>query len=273
MALRRFQPPARDQVGPESLDHPLFAPFQAWHGLLLGPQWPAVASLDAVLAVAGKRFVVQDAALLGDGLHYEARIQRGCIATRQDNWHDLFNALVWARYPALKHALNAAQCRHLAQMGSSARNAAQQALTQFDESGLLLRVSDPALVAAWDAHDWQALFVSHAEAWRDGRIVVVCAFGHALLEQLLLPGRKLVGKCLLVQADDDERALASVLASLDAGQVLQQASELRPLPLAGIPGWYPDQDATFHADAGYFRPLRAGRSYPRPLLADAGAQR
>jgi len=32
-----------------------------------------------------------------------------------------------------------------------------------------------------------------------------------------------------------------------------------------VPGWHPRQGAAFHAQADYFRPLRAGRRYPPPL--------
>ncbi|TGT79046.1 DUF3025 domain-containing protein, partial [Mesorhizobium sp. M8A.F.Ca.ET.161.01.1.1] len=90
--------------------------MQGFRDLLDVTAWPSVAALDARLAVPGKRLVEQDAALLADGLHYETRIARGRIATRADNWHDLFNALVWAAYPQLKRALNVQQCRHIEAM-------------------------------------------------------------------------------------------------------------------------------------------------------------
>lgn len=266
-ARRRFVPPPRGQVEAACFDHPLLAPFARWRGLLGGPRWPDMATLNAAVPVQGCRFVAQDAALLADGLHYEQRIAQGRIATREANWHDLFNALVWGRYTAIKQALNARQCTAIAQMGPRSRNAAQQALTQFDESGLVVRLRDRVLLAAWDAHDWRTLFVDHAAAWQRGDIGVAAGFGHALLEQCLLPGRRLVGKALVVVADDDAEAVAAVAAAIGNGRVLQQASELRPLPLAGIPGWHPSQDAAFYADAGYFRPLRDGRVYPPPLHA------
>lgn len=265
-ASRRFVPPARGQVPAPCWQHPLLGPFAAWQGVLQAPEWPAMAALNAALPVAGKCFVAQDAALLADGLHYEQRIAQGRIATRPQNWHDLFNALVWGRYPSLKQALNARQCAAIAAMGLRQRNAAQQALTQFDESGLVLRVRDAGVLGAWDRHDWRGVFVDHAAAWQRGDIAVAACFGHALLEQCLLPGRLLVGKALVVQAADDAAAIAQVAAAIAQGRVLQAAAELRPLPLAGIPGWHAGQDAAFYAQAGYFRPLRPGRVYP-PLLA------
>lgn len=264
-ASRRFVPPLRGQVQAACFDHPLLAPFAAWADLIRAPHWPDMAALNAAAPVAGACFVAQDVALLADGLHYEQRIAAGRIATRAQNWHDFFNALVWARYPAIKRALNGRQCAAIAEVGNKARNAAQQALTQFDESGLVVRVRDPALLAAWDAHHWQALFVDQAPAWQRGDIAVVACFGHALLEQCLLPGRRLVGKALVVVAEDDAAAIAHVASAITGARVLQAASELRPLPLAGITGWQVAQDAAFYRDADYFRPLREGRAYPSPL--------
>ena len=268
-AARRFVPPLRGQVDPACFDHPLLAPFARWGDLIRATVWPDMATLNAAAPVAGKVFVAQDAALLADGLHYEQRIAAGRIATRPENWHDFFNALVWSRYPAIKQALNARQCAAIAQVGTRQRNAAQQALTQFDESGLVVRVRDATLLAAWDAHDWRALFVDQAAAWRRGDIAVAASFGHALLEQCLLPGRRVVGKALVVVGEDDATAIAQVAGAINDGQVLQQASELRPLPLAGIPGWHASQDAAFYAAADYFRPLREGRTYP-PALTGQG---
>ncbi len=259
---RRFVAPPRAEVAASAFDHPLFAQIADLRDLLSSPDWPSVPMLDQRLALDGKRLVQQTDALLADGLHYETRIALGAIATRAENWHDLFNALVWARYPALKRALNAQQCRHIAGQGGRQRNRAQAALTQFDETGVVVRVSDPALLQAWDAHDWEALFVTQADAWREGKIAVAAVFGHALMEQALLPERLLVGKCLVVQGGDDAGAVAAVAEAVEDGRVLSDPLELRPLPLMGVPGWWVPQDTAFYSDAGYFRPLREGRKYP-----------
>lgn len=266
-ARRRFVAPTREQVDPACFAHPLFAGFAAWRDLLVTGDWPGIAALNARLLLPGKCFAAQEAALLADGLHYEVRIgERGRIATRERNWHDLFNALVWMRQPAIKQALNARQCLHIAAMGPHRRNRAQQALTQFDESGVIVRVGDAALLDAWDAHDWSGLFHAGAGAWRTERIAIAAVVGHALLEQALLPGRLPVGKCLVVRAVDDETAVAQVAAAIAQGRVLDDPLELRPLPLAGVPGWQAGQTAAFYAQADCFRPLRPGRAYPPPLV-------
>ncbi|WP_411851661.1 DUF3025 domain-containing protein [Stenotrophomonas sp. LGBM10] len=260
---RRFIAPARDAVAAGCFDHPLFEPYGAFRDVLRAPDWLAVDHLDARLALPGRRLVEQDAALLADGLHYETRIaERGCIATRARSWHDQFNALVWARYPAIKHALNARQCRHIAAQGPAVRNRAQAALTQFDETGVIVRVRDPALLDAWDRHDWAALFVEGERGWRTGAIAVAGVIGHALMEQALLPERVLVGKCVVVQGGDDAQAVAHTAAMIANGRLLGDPSELRPLPLMGIPGWHARQDLAFYRQADYFRPLRQGRRYP-----------
>lgn len=239
--LRRFMPPPRAAVDATVFEHPLFAGLKDFHDLLAGREWPAIADLDARLGLSGLRLVEQDATLLADGLHYEARIAQGRIATRADNWHDLFNALVWARHRQLKHALNARQCLHIESMPPGQRNRAQAALTQFDETGVIVRMRDETLLAGWDAHDWRALF--EPAYWQSGDIAIAAVFGHALMEQALLPGRRLVGKCVVVHGDADAECVDAVARAINEGGVLTDPLQLRPLPLAGIPGWYEVQDA------------------------------
>ena len=78
-----------------------------------------------------------------------------------------------------------------------------------------------------------------------------------------------VAKCLVVPGDlDDDACAARVAAAILAGDVLDDPLELRPLPLAGVPGWHPAQDAEFHATAPCFCPVRPGRVYPLPIPAD-----
>lgn len=267
MSKRRFIAPLRSEVDVGCFAHPVFDGFSAFKPWYIAPEWPTLAELNAAMPVAGKCFARQDLSLLGDGLHYEARIaEGGAIATREENWHDLFNATIWCRHPAIKRALNAQQCAHIAAMGSAQRNRAQYALTQFDEAGTIVRIRDRELLALWDAHDWTALFHAHAASWRSGDIRIAAVIGHALLEHALVPELFLVGKCIAVLGDDDDDAcVARVAGAIAEGRVLSDPLALRPLPLAGIPGWYPGQDDAFFAEAACFRPLREARRYPPPL--------
>ena len=268
MSKRRFVAPPREDVDPACFDHPMHAGYAAFRDWCVSPDWPSIDVLNAALPSDGPRFVAQDAALLDDGLHYETRIAGlGAIATRPGNWHDLFNAMVWCRHPALKRALNARQCAHIATMGPSERNRAQYALTQFDEAGAIVWVDDPVLLAAWDRHDWRALCFDHADTWRRGDIAVAAIIGHALLEMSLAPALFPVAKCLVIRGDaDDAVCVARVADAIATGEVLADPLELRPLPLAGLPGWHPAQDATFYATAPCFRPVRPDRAYPAPIV-------
>lgn len=260
----RFVAPSRADVPADVYATPPLAAWRDAADWLVSPQFPAVAALnDGWRDAGGRRFVEQTPELLADGLHYETRIaRRGEIATRADNWHDFFNALVWRRYAPVKAALNARQVAEIGVMGDKARNRAQCALTHFDEGGVIVEVRDASLLALWDAHDWHGLFWRERDAWRDGRIEAH-VFGHALLEMALVPHTVITGKALAVVGDEPAGAVASAIAGARA---LTDPQELRPLPVSGIPGWHRDNaDEAFYRTAPCFRPLRPGRTYPRPL--------
>ena len=163
----RFVAPARDQIDAREFDS---QPLSAWHefsDLLKSGSWPDLATLNALRRdPSTPSFVAQTRELKADGLHYESRIgERGMIATRERNWHDLLNALIWIRYPELKAALNRRQVAEIAVAGTKTRTRAQCALTHFDEAGVIVMLRDRALLRAWDAHDWLELFWHRREAW------------------------------------------------------------------------------------------------------------
>jgi hypothetical protein len=272
----RFIAPARGEVDAAVFERPPLADWREFEPLLGGAEWPSVAAIDALRAAAPgsagiPRFVAQTPALLSDGLHYEQRIvERAEVATRAENWHDLFNALIWLRHPALKAALNRRQVDEIAKIGTKARTRAQCALTHFDEAGVVVALTDPALLALWDAHDWHGLFWRERAAWSDGRVEII-VFGHALLEHALWPSQLLVGKALVVAAYD--AAADRAAAAIEARALLNDPQELRPLPLSGIPGWHADNAReTFYFEAPCFRARREGRSYPPPLRPAPGGE-
>jgi hypothetical protein len=265
----RYTAPSR-----ESIDVGLFAqlPFAQWDefaSLLHGDGWPSIDQLNARWPSTGQpRFVAQTPALLADGLHYEERIaMAGAIATRENNWHDLLNALIWLRYGAIKRALNTQQVTEIARMGRKVRSRVQCALTHFDEGGVVVVLRDASLLSLWDRHDWVGLFRDQREAWIRGD-AVAHVFGHAVLEHALTADTLLVGKALVFVADDtasDEVVLEACARGIAAGSLLRDPQELRPMPLSGIPGWHRDgENPGFHEGAPCFRPLRAGRHYPPP---------
>ncbi len=211
-------------------------------------------------------FAAETAALLADGLHYEVRIfETGVIATRENHWHDLLNALMWLDRRALKCAVNTAYVQEIRAGSVAHRSRAQYALTHFDEAGAVVVVRDKALLALWDAHDWHGLLWSGRAQWtRDARVIL---FGHALLEHLLVPEILPVAKCLVVLdgARNDSEILRTVAREIENHACLRDPQELRPLPLAGLHGWHCAnlQEAFYHT-APCFRPLRPGRRYPDP---------
>ena len=272
----RFQAPARGAVSAAFLAHPIAEGFPHLHSLLKG-DWPDLATLNALLGAvhhpisgAQLHFVPQTRALQADGLHYEARIfHHGAIATRAQNWHDLFNAVCWLDRHALKCAVNHAYVQELEDGSTQERSRRQAALTHFDEAGAVVITRNAARLAAWDAHDWESLFLS--DRGMLGRDFRLCIFGHALLEHCLEPAIFPVAKCLVLAADPAlpaEAALPALARAIACGRVLADPQELRPLPLAGFPGWHPRNDSlAFYREAPCFRPLRPGRRYPPPWPA------
>lgn len=201
-----------------------------------------------------------------DGFDYEMRIwARGEVATRPDNWHDFFNALVWFTFPAAKAAVNARHVAALAVRGSAGgRGHDRDALTHFDECGVLVVSSDPSLLALLRSFQWSALF------WERrldlARALRCFVFGHATYEQLRQPFRGLTAKAVLYEQTHDwlRRPLAEQLADLDqrlAGELAAGEHGLprafHPLPLMGLPGVTPDNEsAAYYADRWQFRPGR-----------------
>lgn len=266
----RYVAPAREAVDPTVFT---LAPLSDWRNYaewLQGSRWPSIEELNARWpAHISERFVAQTRELLEDGLHYEERIAtNGLIATREANWHDLFNAMIWLRHPQLKRALNRQQMAEIAQVGRRERSRPQCAQTHFDEAGVIVVVKDPALIELWDRHDWYELFWRRREAWANGEIAVE-VFGHALLEHALTSGKLLVGKALAVvagQGVDSAQAVACCTDAIAEGRWLRDPLELRPLPLSGIPGWHADnEEESFHRHAACYQPLREGRRYPPPI--------
>lgn len=281
VARRRYLAPPRAAVDAACFDAPIFDGYRRHDAWLRASDWPTLAELNRSLAESrvgngdrSLRFVEQTAALLADGLHYEQRIREHAqVPTRPENWHDLFNALVWIEHGAIKAALNMRQMADIAVVGRTQRTRAQCAMTHFDEAGAVVLLRDAALLSLWDAHDWHGLFWRERDAWLDGRAQAL-VFGHALLEHALQRQPVHTAKCLVVlhegAASEGASGLAqateSVARAIAEGAVMNDPQELRPLPLSGIPGWHPDTVREgFYREADYFRPLREGRCYPAPL--------
>ena len=181
------------------------------------------------------------------------------------NLHDFFNALVWCAYPRIKAALNARQADAIDRLGvGPVRGGLRDALTLFDESGVLFATADPALGAALRGFDWPTLMLAERAAW--GRRCEARIVGHALFEKLVDPYKACTAHAWIVDVpaayfdwpDDARRAWldAAVARALAAEAPARRA--FAPLPVLGVPGWWPaNEDPAFYADPRVFR---AGRT-------------
>ncbi len=243
--------------------NPLFAPLAHWQAQLPpGPDTVAVAALAERHPVdTGNGRPVRFVPPKDDGLRYECRVwECGEVETRPDNWHDYFNALVWLTFPHTKRAVTAA---HVAAMQptEAGRGMARDALTHFDECGIVVLSSKPALLDLLRNFAWKTLFVERrAEVMAAMRFVV---FGHATYEALLQPFRGLTAKAVLyeVEAGWLDWPLAEQLTAVDQRLAADLASgryrrprDFQPLPLLGIPGVTPDnEDPAYYDDTWQFR--------------------
>lgn len=258
---------------------PLFEPLRIHGAGLATGDWPTLAALQAAFDARGVisgggqalRLVSQDAARTRAFEHrYEARLYlKGELAMRSRNWHDLFNALVWLAFPRSKAAINA---RHyqalLAQQANGAHNRGptQDALTLFDEGGVIVACAEPDLLELLRGFEWKRLF------WRERERVIArmrwLLFGHAIYEKALAPFVGITGRGVLLEVDAGFHALPlhAQMAQLDArvaALVADAASfkatrELAPVPILGVPGWWPANRAqAFYDNTDYFRPGRA----------------
>ncbi len=260
---------------------PMFEPLRWAASALSGPDWPGCDELNRIIAsrdgrmvnAAGRplRFVGQQPRQKTFAHQYEPRIfLRGEVQMRSRNWHDLFNALVWLTFPAAKGALNR---RHYAELerehasGARGRGPARDALTLFDEGGVIVAVSDPALAALLAGFEWKTLFWQRrGEVLQRMRFYL---FGHALYEKALTPFAGVTGRGVIFEVADAFFALplTAQLGALDARLAARISDaarfaatrELIPVPILGVPGWCADNaHAQYYDNLDYFRPARAG---------------
>lgn len=198
------------------------------------------------------RFVPQ--AALPDGMAYEQYIfeQRG-VPTR-DGLHDFFNGVIWQHFPLAKQRLNQVQAAHIAADGVQAvRGPVRDAITVFDENAALLRAPD-ALWNALAARDWQRLFLELRPLWAQASLRL---FGHALLEKLVSPRKPITAHVYRVQPATDSIADLDAWLARDLTAAKLAGKPFVPLPVLGVPGWWPANDEpAFYDDTQVFRPAR-----------------
>ncbi|MGH8743741.1 MAG: DUF3025 domain-containing protein [Burkholderiales bacterium] len=264
---------------PLFLEHsPIFEPLKpAGLGLSKFSDWPTCFDCQSLLA--GKeivnatglplRFVLQGKKSGKPEDKYEARIYlQGEVQVRNKNWHDLLNALVWMTFPKSKAALNRRHFLAMEEMineGRRNRGPTQDALTLFDEGGVIVACSDLGLAQLLENFKWKELF------WRNREAVISSMkyflFGHAIYEKALQPFTGVTGRAVIFQvaADFFAASLEQQLRMLDEQladylanpQRFNRTSELAPVPILGIPGWNAENEReSYYEDEAYFR---AGR--------------
>jgi len=263
----------------------MFEPLRV-HAPAFGDGWPGIADLQRLLdrrdpparnaGGMSLRTVPQGrrARAFEDG--YEARLfLKGELQVRAGNWHDLFNLLVWLVFPRAKAALNE---RHYAALeerraaGPVNRGPVQDALTLFDEGGVIVAASDHELLQMVREWRWKELFWGNRA--RLSARMCFCIFGHALYEKALQPFIGVTGRGILLEMEPQlfDAPPAEQLAVLDtriASTIRDPASlaatrELAVVPVLGVPGWCNgNEQEDFYDDQDYFR---AGRSTPSLAL-------
>lgn len=265
------------------LQSPLFAPL---HPVLAGlalDRFPGLQDCNALLAgckqaitvYSGQplRFAPQQQGPLAFEAQYEPRCYlSGEVQMREQNWHDLLNALVWLTFPKAKAAINARHYHALldSRQGASAatssqRGAVRDTNTLLDESGVVVVSTDAELLQLLRDFQWQELFWARRAQVQAGMGFYL--FGHGLYEKALQPYLGMTGQGLLLTVEQSFFAWpqARQLAHLDMllaeyladPQHCQTTRELAPVPLLGVPGWAADNErAEYYANTDYFRPGR-----------------
>jgi len=212
-----------------------------------------------------------------DAPAYEMHIHAsGEVPTRPGDWHDFFNALAWCVWPRTKSACNALHLREQrarAEAGLPGRGPLRDALTQFDECGIVVVSSDPQIPALLADHAWEeAFWARRAQLLATTRFLI---FGHGSWDQLRQPFIGLCAKAihrvvdaawLSLPAEEGQRECDAWLAARLTAEPFGKA-DLTPLPLLGVPGVVAgSESADYYRDIRQFRPRRAaGRG-----LAHAG---
>lgn len=198
------------------------------------------------------------------GYYEEIIFKDKLIPTRPNNWHDLFNGLIWLLFPKTKGLLNRQHMLDISRHGVSPRTKKRDVLTHFDECGVVLAYSDPKLIELLRLHQWHEIFYGKRSVWN--KQISAHVFGHANLEMLLNPFIGLTGKWLGVEVRSEffKLPVMQQMAHLDqrlskdviTENLFQQDKPLMPIPLLGIPQWCTEnQSLSFYENKNYFRPL------------------
>lgn len=255
---------------------PMFEPlYRVAHTLNQFDHWPTFDLLNQLIATHCSsihthnghllQFVPQSESIEHFEQQYEPRTYLcGELQTREQNWHDLFNALVWMTFPYTKAILNALHYHDLKTRPAhhqATRGQLRDAITLFDESGVLVTSSDDHLTQLLKHFEWKTLFwENRSNLLKHMRFYL---FGHGLYEKALSPYVGMTGKGLIFQVKPAfyQKNLTNQIIDLDSklANLLSSGSitsaDLTPVPLLGYPDWSPDNSsAAYYENKNYFRP-------------------
>ena len=274
---------------------PWLAPFQATgQQLIQSGDWLQAANQIAhqqdLRTASDRRVVFVPQHSFAANVSYEAHIHASGEVPTRDNLHDFFNTLAWLRFPQIKRTLNALHAAsqrqqsdtgdvgnvddkngrsdsgivagHSGSSGSSgARGRARDAATLFDENAALFLCSDQSSVEALRQHQWASVLQRSPDDFFSTTAVVL--FGHALIEKLVKPYKAITAHVWITVVEPDWFALEDEqrIINLDhrVATAINQgfsSADFAHLPVLGVPGWWPGQDADFYQDASVFRALR-----------------
>ena len=180
------------------------------------------ASLRFVAAEKKKRRRAKTSIRVSD-LYEGQVIEMHRVPTRENDWHDFFNAMAFTTFPRAKWALHARQHSILRQrIGDGARRLPgsrtreQDALSLFDEGGVVVALT--ALAHAKLAREAGDDLQSSISSLIESRQAIVIPFGHALYEHLIagLPCPLAAHHLMpLLPHPESAPALASFLEKID----------------------------------------------------------
>ncbi len=214
----------------------------------------------------------QDSTLPFPEMGYEERVyKKGIISTREQNWHDLFNAFIWLLFPKTKVLLNNLHIQELKQQPNKKRTTGRDAITHIDESGIIIVSSTASLLTALKNHQWQEVFVQSRELWFSSEEqqaqIGAFVFGHGMYEKAFNPFIGFTGKAYCLAVDKtfythDKMTQYKILDQLlyndiQKNKTLKDSSYLSPLPILGVPGWLDENKRVeFYNNTHYFRAKR-----------------
>ena len=182
--------------------------------------------------------------------YYEVHVfETGCVSTRPQSRHDLFNALAWLAFPRTKARINALHAAEIPRERGQ-RGRKRDLLTLLDEGGVIVQCADEELLDMARAFRWKTLFWDNRNRVLDGMRLAV--MGHAVLEKALEPWPGITCKALPVApGTSSDDAACAWLGALPAAATPR---DLPVLPVFGYPGWHPESTrAQFYEDTRYFR--------------------